>query len=63
MNDRPRYMLFGYDRYYPGGGKEDCMGMFATIEDARHAEITRTEEYLPFEYWDILDLDSGEWVE
>lgn len=29
-----RYMLFGYNNYYPGGGLSDLVGTYATPDDA-----------------------------
>ena len=30
---KPRYLLFGYDDYYPGGGMSDLIGQFDTMEE------------------------------
>ena len=30
-----KFMLFGYDAYYPSGGWGDFMGDFDNVEDAR----------------------------
>jgi hypothetical protein len=28
-----RFIVFGWDQYYPSGGLEDCMGDFDTLEE------------------------------
>lgn len=37
MKKHKRYILFGYDKYYPGGGMEDIIGSFDTVDDAKKA--------------------------
>jgi len=34
MRKDKRYLLFGYNRYYPNGGIEDLVESFDTIKDA-----------------------------
>ena len=49
-----RYLVFGYDRYYPNGGMSDCIGSFDTIEEAKNA----VREDNP-DFWDIYDRFEG----
>jgi len=30
-----RYLVFGFERYYPGGGMNDCIGSYDTTEQAK----------------------------
>ena len=48
-----RFMLFGYDNYYPGGGVDDLMATFSTIEEAK-AFYRDT-----FSIGEILDTHTG----
>lgn len=53
----PRYLLFGGDTYYPGGGWEDYRGGFDSVEDALRAAARGSD------WWHIVDLESGRIIE
>lgn len=53
-----RYLLFGGDKYYPGGGWQDFKGSFTTKSAA-----LREAANWGWEWWHIVDLDSGTVVE
>ena len=62
-----RYALFGGLDYYPGGGWEDFIGTFDTIEEATRA--VSGSGGVPYEskprdpdWWHIVDLTTGERV-
>ncbi len=40
-----KYMLFTYDRFYPGGGMNDFKGLFKTIREAKEAGIKSMADY------------------
>lgn len=55
-----RYLAFTFNKYYPGGGKNDCIGAF---DDARQAmDVAEVDEWgnRP-EYLHILDTQTGNW--
>jgi hypothetical protein len=58
MTTKKRYILFGYATYYPSGGAGDEQGRYDTLDDARAA--AKNQWYTDH---DILDLETGEWVE
>lgn len=48
-----RYIGFGFESYYPGGGWNDFIGSFDSIEEAyAHSEVCQ-----------VVDLTVGEVVE
>ena len=49
-----RFLVFGYDTYYPGGGLSDCFGSFDTIEEAINA-INNDKS----DYHDVFDRIEG----
>lgn len=58
-----RYVVFGYDDYYPGGGWGDLQGSFDTLEEAKKLlELDKPvgERRLHFDNWRIIDLQTGE---
>jgi len=55
---RARFMLFGWWHYEACGGSGDVRGRFATIDEARDAAARENDDA-----WQILDLDTGEWVD
>ena len=57
MPSPPRFILFAFDQYYPGGPSEDERSRHHSLEDARAA--AKVERY---DFTEILDLDSGEWL-
>lgn len=61
-----RYLLFGYDQYYPGGGWSDFIKASDDLEELKKgAEVglnrNQTEGYR-HEYYDIVDLNKMETV-
>ena len=58
INERKRYMLFSYEQYFPQGPKYDFAGMYNTIEEAKAEAKKRNDDYA-----DVLDLDTGEWID
>ena len=55
--ERKRYMLFCYDQYYPLGAAGDFAGMYDSQNEAEEAGKSDRANY-----FDILDLDTGEFV-
>lgn len=53
---RKKFMLFGYDTYYPQGGSGDVVGVFDTMEDVVTVPLSYRSDY-----YEVLDLDTGEW--
>ena len=49
----PRFLVFGYDTYYPGGGLCDLEGGFDTEEEANEFI-----EGCGCEHHDILDIEQ-----
>ena len=58
-DDSPRYTVFQYDTYYPGGGSADEMGSYRTLEQAL-ASIGTGRSY---DYSEVLDLKEAHWVD
>lgn len=54
-----RFVVFGWDEYYPGGPLEDFIGSFDTLNEAKgaieHAEYRQ-------DYHVILDLVERRWL-
>lgn len=48
MNKIKRYLVFDYSDYYPGGGWDDFVDSFDTLEEARKIESR-----------EIIDLETG----
>ena len=49
-----RWALFGWDTYYPSGGVNDLIGVFATREEAEaHAAYN-----IDIENYDVVDLQK-----
>lgn len=40
-----RYLVFGFDTYYPVGGWNDLVGMADTMEEAHALKVERWDEY------------------
>lgn len=55
---RYRYILFGFDTYYPLGGMNDCKGEFTT-KDGAIACIQRIG-HNRHDYWQIYDKQTQE---
>lgn len=45
MSNNTVYLLFGFDTYYPVGGFNDLVGVFATLEEAQEAAHKPAGEY------------------
>lgn len=62
MEDVPqpykRFLVFGFDSYYPGGGQSDVVGTFDSLDEAR-ARTKRND----CDHFDILDLQKREFVD
>lgn len=63
---RKRYILFGGQRYYPQGAREDECGRYDTLEEV-HAVLERFDtgpgRYdAEHEWCELLDLDTGKWT-
>ena len=54
-----RWALFGWDRYYPSGGVNDLIGVFATREEAE-AHATHNIDIENYEIVDLQQLMEGE---
>lgn len=51
-----RYLLFGYDAYYPGGGWNDFISAHDTIQAAKtHAVASKDNS----EFLEIVSLEAG----
>ena len=49
-----RFLLFGFDSYYPVGGLHDVVGSFATVEEAE-AAIAATDPLDLLDHYQIFD--------
>lgn len=58
-----RFLIFGYDRYYPSGGLEDVINEFDTVEEVKEMFILNNKEIKHIErdcdFYEILDLQEG----
>lgn len=59
MEKQKRFLVFGYDTYYPNGGMNDCINSFDTIEDAKKEIFSN----LKFDYYEIFDRIEGVIIE
>lgn len=63
------FLVFGFDRYYPGGGWEDFLETFDTFEESKtFVEEHRVKEKLfedndPFDFYQIVDLKNKSFTE
>jgi ABC-type siderophore export system fused ATPase/permease subunit len=65
------YLLFGGDRYYPGGGVNDFIGAYPTLEEAKVAaegvfpydeelaDPNNPEDFAPLDWWHIATFQDG----
>lgn len=53
-----RYLLFGYDCYYPGGAESDYQGDFVSVEALDLCISLSKHQYEVYSY---LDTSTGEW--
>ena len=51
------YLLFAYDRYYPGGGWGDFQGSFPSLEEAMKSGAECNNEF-----WEVIWTDTLEIV-
>ena len=59
-----RYLVFGYDGYYPAGAKQDIAGEADTIEEVRAISIGR--DGMPsrrYDRYDVLDMQERRWLD
>ncbi len=52
-----RYLLFGGDSYYPGGGWDDFINDFDTIVEAREEAKQKLHKN---QWWQIIDTTTKE---
>lgn len=52
-----RYWLFMWNQYYPGGGLNDFMGDFDTIEECKQKRLMEMEKWY-HENYEIFDLET-----
>ena len=53
-----RYVVFGFDTFYPCGGWHDMIGHFTRLEDAR--KLAETTDYYRTQ---IVDLETMETID
>jgi hypothetical protein len=51
-----RYLLFGGENYYPGGGWHDFKGSYPTREEAQAAGKALTSER--YQWFHVIDLEN-----
>lgn len=49
-----RYIVFGFDSYYPGGGMYDYHAQFDDLVEAKNTALY-------FENYHVLDTHTGKW--
>lgn len=55
-----QYLLFAGYNYYPGGGMNDFVEEFSTVEDAkRHAANVSDSYGSEYDWWHIYDAHTG----
>lgn len=54
-----RYLLFGYDQYYPNGGGGDVMGDFDTLEEVKKY----IKDTMSRDYYNVLDMQERLWID
>jgi hypothetical protein len=54
-----RYVAFTYRKYYPGGGKPDCIGAFDTPSEAMEITASDIYSWSDTAFLDILDTAEG----
>ena len=53
---KKRYLVFGYDAYYPMGGWNDFIGVYETLEEAK--ENTKNTNDNKCDFYDIVDIET-----
>lgn len=63
-----RYLIFGFDRYYPAGGMHDLRAQTDTLEGAydylegiERPPETSSYRY-PHDYYEVWDMQTGDKV-
>lgn len=52
-----RFLLFGFDEYYPSGGLHDLIDSTDSLE---FCELTVQGQEYKCEYYQVLDIETGE---
>ena len=53
------FILFAGQDYYPGGGWEDFVGMYESLEEAREAFYKSNDDsVIPYEWGHVVDLKN-----
>lgn len=62
-----KFLIFGYDRYYPAGGMHDLVGQFDTLEEVheyfngiRRPDTARFA--YPHDRYEVYSVETGERV-
>lgn len=55
-----RYLVFRKEDFYPCGAMEDCIGKFATEDEARAATVVFDSGLGAWSYYSIYDTWTGE---
>ena len=54
-----KFALFAGQNYYPGGGWEDFVGMYESLEEAREAFYkSGKDSVIPYEWGHVVDLEN-----
>lgn len=54
-----KYLLFAGPFYYPGGGWEDFIGSYRSIDEAKKAFDEQCEKHSDINWAHIVDVDTG----
>ena len=60
-----RYLIFGFDWYYPAGGMNDLVAMFDTLEEVIGYLTTGRVEGVyryRFDHYEVFDTTTGDQV-
>jgi hypothetical protein len=52
------FILFAGQDYYPGGGWEDFIGMYESLEEAREAFYKSGYSVIKYEWGHVVDLEN-----
>jgi len=55
-----RFLVFGYDHYYPAGGMEDVQATFETFDEAFDYVENSEDRYNEYEIFDTMTLKVWE---
>ena len=53
-----RFLLFGYNSFYPAGGSGDVVDSFATLEEAKVRMRQNGRDF-----FDVLDFEKRMWID